>query len=429
MRPKKQVDAGQQELFRNRLDQIINMKHPLARLSELVDWERLHEQFSPYYAAEGRPGLSIRLMIGLHLLKHIYALSDEEVCARWEENPYFQVFCGEIFFQHRFPIERSSLTHFRKRLDPSALDTVLQESLAIACKLGAFKLKDLKAVAVDTTVQEKNVTYPTDHGLLRKAIVKLSGAAQRAGIKLRQSYVRVAQKAAIKVGRYLHANQKRRANRELKFMRVRLGRLIRDVERKIKKETEHLSGVMGEVLHKARRIWKQKRKDPDYLYSWHAPEVECVGKGKARHPYEFGNKVSIATHLRASGKQGKHFVLHVQAYHGRPYDGHTLKRAVDHIKHILGKTPERFVVDDGYKGHKLEEPRTCVFLSKQKRGVTAVIKRDIKRRSVIEPIIGHVKNDGLMGRNYLKGRKGDQLNAILAGIGFNFRQLIAVLAV
>lgn len=426
MRPKKQKDYGQQDLFRSRLDQIVNMNHPLARLAGLVDWKRLDEEFSPYYSSQGRAGLPIRLMIGLNLLKHIYALSDEEVCARWEENPYFQLFCGELFFQHRFPIERSSLSHFRNRIDPASLDAVLQESLSIACGLGALKLKDLRAVAVDTTVQEKNVTYPTDHGLLRKAIVKLGGAAQRAGLKLRQSYTRVAQKASIKVGRYLHANQRRRANRELKFMRVRLGRLVRDVERKLEKAGEEVAGMLGETLRKAKKIWKQKRKDPDYLYSWHEPEVECIGKGKARHPYEFGNKVSIATNLRASGKKGKHFVLHTQALHGRPYDGHTLKGAVEHLKQIIGKTPERVVVDDGYKGHKLKEPQ--VFLSKQKRGVTQAIKRDIKRRSVIEPIIGHVKHDGLMGRNYLKGRKGDHLNAILAGIGFNFRQLIAVLA-
>ncbi|MBN9565273.1 MAG: hypothetical protein J0G29_04145 [Alphaproteobacteria bacterium] len=176
-------------------------------------------------------------------------------------------------------------------------------------------------------------------------------------------------------------------------MRVRLGRLIRDVERKLEKTAETACEHLKKTIRKARQIWKQKRKDPDYLYSWHAPEVECIGKGKARHPYEFGVKVSIATNLRASGHKGKHFVLHAAALHGRPYDGHTLEQAVAHIKQIIGKVPERFVADEGYKGHKLNEPKTRVFLSRQKRGVTDAIKRDIKRRSVIEPIIGHVKND------------------------------------
>lgn len=187
MRPKKQNDVGQQDLFCNRLDQIIDLNHPFARLAKLVDWERLHKEFSVYYSSVGRSGLPIRLMVGLNLLKHIYALSDEEVCARWVENPYFQYFCSEIFFQHRVPIERSVLSHFRDRIDLSSFESIFQESLAIACKLGALKLKDLKAVAVDTTVQEKNIAHPTDHALLRKAVVKLGGLAQGAGIKLRQS--------------------------------------------------------------------------------------------------------------------------------------------------------------------------------------------------------------------------------------------------
>jgi len=429
MHPKLQIDGGQQDLFRSRLDQIIDLNHPLSRLAKHVDWERLGREFASYYADVGRPGLPIRLMIGLHLLKHVYALSDESVCERWVENPYFQYFCGEVFFQHRFPLERSSLTHFRNRIEVSSLESVLQESLAIACQVGALRLKDLKAVAIDTTVQEKAIAYPTTHGLLRKAITKLSGIAQTAGLKLRQSYTRVASKASIQVGRYLHANQKRRAKRVLKFMTVRLGRLIRDVERKAKKQALETPAALKDALRKAKQIWKQKRGDASYLYSWHASEVECIGKGKARAPYEFGVKVSLATPLRVAPKKGKHFIIHAQAMPGRPYDGHTLEKAIENIHKIIGKVPERLVADKGYKGHGVKTPRTQVFLSGQKRGVTAAIKRDIRRRSVIEPIIGHAKNDGLLGRNYLKGPKGDHINAILSGIGFNFRQLIGVLQV
>lgn len=429
MRPKKQTDVGQQDLFRNRLDQIIDLNHPLSRLTKLVDWERLHKEFASYYADIGRAGIPIRLIVGLNLLKHIYKLSDEQVCARWVENPYFQFFCGEIFFQHRFPIERSSMSHFRGRIDSSTLETILQESLAIACGLGALKLKDLRTMALDTTVQEKNIAHPTEHGLMRKAITKLGEAARRAGIKLRQSYVRVVQQASIKVGRYIHAKQMRRARRELKFIRVRLGRLIRDVQRKIETVSQELPPLFYGTLRKAKQIYKQKRGDPDYLYSWHAGEIECISKGKARAPYEFGVKVSLATNLRASGKKGKHFILHSKAMPGRPYDGHTLKKAAENIKEIIGRLPDRFLVDKGYKGHKWKDKHTTVFLSGQKRGVTPAIKKDIKRRSVIEPIIGHAKNDGLLRRNYLKGRKGDEMNAILSGIGFNFRQIVATLAV
>ena len=428
MRPPKQTDVGQQDLFRNRLDQIIDLNHPLCRLVKLIDWDRLHKEFSHYYSDVGRSGIPIRMIVGINLLKHIYAVSDEVICARWVENPYFQHFCGEIFFQHRFPIERSSMSHFRGRIDPSALEAVLQESLAIACDLGALKLKDLKSVAIDTTVQEKNAAHPTEHGLMYKAITKLSKTAHKAGIKLRQSYIRVVKKASIKVGRYLHAKQMRRAKRELKFIRIRLGRLIRDIERKVEGVTQELPLLFYDTLRKAKQIHRQKKGDPDYLYSWHAPEVECISKGKARAPYEFGVKVSLATNLRKSGKKGKHFILHAKAMPGRPYDGHTLKRAGENIEKIIGKLPERFVADKGYKGHKWEDSRTKVYLSGQKRGVTPAIKKDINHRSIIEPIIGHAKNDGLLRRNYLKGRKGDAINAILVGTGFNFRQILATLA-
>lgn len=428
MRPKVSKDQGQLDLFRSRLDQIIDLSHPLSRLASLVDWERLDQRFSVYYAYLGRRGLPIRLMVGLHLLKHMYALSDEEICARWQENPYFQYFCGEAFFQHRFPLERSSLTHFRNRIEEEALEEVLQESLAIACKLGSLRLKDLQRIAVDTTVQEKNIAHPTTHGLLLKAIHKLGHCAKAAGLKIRQSYTRVVQKASIKVGRYIHAKQMRRASKSLKFMRVRLGRLIRDVRRKLPQAFNAAQDKLEDVLHKATQIFNQKRGDPHYLYSWHASEVECISKGKARASYEFGCKVSLATNLRTAPSLGKHFIVHAKALHGRPYDGHTLKGAIENIQKMIGRLPEIFVADEGYKGHKVKLEGTNIFLSRQKRGVTSAIKKDIRRRSVIEPIIGHAKNDGLLGTNYLKGRKGDKINAILAGIGFNFRQLIATLA-
>ncbi len=173
MKPTEKKEAGQEDLFRSRLDKIIDLKHGLVRLAGLIEWERLEEVFGQYYAAMGRPGLSIRIMIGLHLLKHIYGLSDEEVCARWVKNPYFQFFCGEIFFQHDFPIERSSLSYFRARIGEEALEKVLQESLNVAYMVGALNPKDLQKVVLDTTVQEKNIAHPTEHGPLRKAFAKV----------------------------------------------------------------------------------------------------------------------------------------------------------------------------------------------------------------------------------------------------------------
>lgn len=428
MQAKRVEPSGMEDMFRSKLSSIINMKHPLVRLSHLIDWERLERHFAVYYADEGRPGVPTRLAVGLQLLKHVEGLSDEHVCKGWEENPYFQYFCGEEYFQHRFPCERSGLTHFRGRVGDEALETLLQETLAAAYRAGAIDVKDIKEVAVDTTVQEKAISHPTEHGLLLTAIEHLGEAAKDARIELRQSYVRVAKLAAIRCGRYIHARQMKRAKREQKFLRVRCKRLIRDIRRKSEGKDIPMAAAitLDAALRKASRIANQKRGDKGYLYSWHAPEVECISKGKARAPYEFGCKVSIATNLKPA--RGGQFILHAQALHGNPYDGHTLKDALENIKEMVGRMPLKVAVDKGYKGHGLaHHPGVDVFITGQKRGVTDKIKRWLKRRAVVEPVIGHAKNDGLLGTNWLAGRKGDRTNATLAAAGFNLRQLLRFL--
>ena len=430
MKPRvKQQDSGMEDLFRSKLKSIIDLRHELVRLGELIDWGRLELHFAPYYKEAGRPGSPIRLVVGLHLLKHIEGLSDEVVCERWKRDPYMQYFCGEEYFQHAFPLERSGMTHFRNRVGDEALETLLQETLAAAYRGGALSVRATEAVAVDTTVQEKAIAHPTEHGLLRTAIEHVGRQAKKAGLRLRQSYVRVARYAAMKTGRYLHAQQKKRARKQLKFLRVRLGRLIRDVRRKMQALpalSERAAKPLEGALDRAWHIAHQKRGDKGYLYSWHAPEVECISKGKARAPYEFGCKVSVATNLHPA--KGGHFILQARALHGNPYDGHTLKAALDDVRDLVGRSPLRAAVDQGYKGHRLTgHPHTAVFLTGQKRGVTEKIKRWLKRRAVIEPIIGHAKNDGLLGRNWLKGRTGDRCNTLLAAAGFNLRQVLRFL--
>lgn len=423
MQPRRSEPSKTDDLFRSKLVNIINMRHELVRLSEFIDWDRLEQHFAPFYKAEGRPALSTRLMVGLHFLKHIERLSDEAVCERWERDPYMQYFCGEEYFQHDFPCERSGMTHFRHRVGEEALEILLQESLSAAYRAGALDVKATETAAVDTTVQEKAIAYPTDAGLLLTAIEKLGDAAKSVGIDLRQSYVRVAKRAAIKAGRYIHAKQMRRAKKMIKFMRTRLKRLLRDIERKC---GESVPEALSMVLGKAKKIAVQQRGDANYLYAWHAPEVECISKGKARKPYEFGCKVSIATNIHPA--KGGHFILHAKALHGNPYDGHTLKEALEDIKKNIGRAPKKAAVDQGYKGHKIAlTSGTAVYITGQKRGVTATIKRWLKRRAVVEPIIGHAKNDGLLGRNYLKGTQGDKINATLAAAGFNLRQLLRFL--
>src|SRR5271155_5918923 len=230
MRPKK-PETTESDLFRARLDQIINLKHELVQLGGKIDWDWIDREIAPLYSEKGRPGIETRFAIGLLLLKHIYGLSDEGVCERWVYDPYFQHFTGEEFFQHAFPHERSDLSHWRKRLGDK-LDLLLAESLRVAHGSGALRTKDLARVTVDTTVQPKNVTFPTDAKLLHAAVKGLNRLASRHGVRLRQSYIRVAQRAAMMAGRYAHAKQFNRHRRQLRFLRIRLGRLIRDMPRR-----------------------------------------------------------------------------------------------------------------------------------------------------------------------------------------------------
>ena len=420
MRPRKTEKDGSGDLFRARLDQIINMRHELVRLADEIDWDWLDGELAGLFAESGRPGTPTRYMVGLLLLKQIYGLSDEAVCERWVHDPYFQYFTGESFFQHALPHERSGLSHWRQRIGEK-LELLLQESLRVAHDLGALKAGDLARITVDTTVQPKNVTHPTDAKLLLKAIEQLGKLAKRHGVPLRQSYVRVAKRAALMAGRYAHAKQFKRCNGRLRFLRTRLGRLSRDIARKIAGD-EALEAAFALPLGKASQIRRQRQQQRGpKLYSWHAPETECIGKGKAHKPYEFGVKVSIATTNRRC--KGGQFVLHAKALPGNPYDGHTLAGVVEEIQALTGRTIERAYVDKGYRGHKVERPLR-VYRSGQKRGVHGVIKRELRRRSAIEAVIGHLKTDGHLGRNFLKGRHGDHANALLTAAGYNFRLIL-----
>lgn len=421
MRPKKHETTGAGDLFRARLDQIINLKHELAQLAGAIDWDWIDREIAPLYSDKGRPGIETRFAIGLLLLKHIYGLSDEGVCERWVYDPYFQHFTGEEFFQHAFPHERSDLSHWRKRLGDK-LELLLAESLRVAHESGALRTKDLKRVTVDTTVQPKNISFPTDAKLLHAAIKGLNRLARKHGVRLRQSYVRIAQRAAMMAGRYAHAKQFNRHHRQLRLLRTRLGRLIRDIRRKIAGR-EDIEAAFEAPLSRASQIRSQQQRQRGWkLYSFHAPEVECIGKGKARAPYEFGVKASIVTtNARAPGGQ---FVLHAKALPGNPYDGHTLRAVIEDTQKLTGCEIERAYVDKGYRGHDAPHPRR-VFISGQKRGVFGAIKRELRRRSAIEPLIGHMKAEGHLGRCYLKGRAGDAANAILTAAGYNFRRILA----
>ena len=294
MRPRERRETSEQDLFRSRLDQIIDIKHALVKLARTIDWRFLEQTFGAVYTDKpGQPPLPTRLMAGLAILKHTYDLSDEALCDRWVENPYFQYFCGEEFFQHALVFDRSSLTRWRQRMGEEKLQALLQESLAVATRTEAMKPSDLARVVIDTTVQPKAVMFPTDAKLLNRARERLVRLAKKLGVSLRQSYRRVGKLALIKHQRYAHAHQFKRANRSLRKLKTYLGRVIRDIERHIV-GNEGLREPFVRPLFLARRVLEQDRRQRGRkVYSLHAPEVECIGKGKAHRPYEFGVKVSV----------------------------------------------------------------------------------------------------------------------------------------
>ena len=424
MKPRERRETGEQDLFRSRLDQIINLQHELVKLAKAISWRFIDERCGVVYSdGPGMPPLPTRLMAGLAILKHTFNLSDEELCARWVENPYFQYVCGEEFFCHELPFDRSSMTRWRQRMGEDKIIALLQESLAVAVKTGAMKPSDTRRVIVDTTVQPKNVMFPTDAKLINRAREKLVRLAKKVGIDLRQSYVRVGKFVLIKHQRYAHAKQFKRANKALRKLKTYLGRTIRDIGRQIAGD-EGLKAIFRRPLHLASRVLEQNRhqRGPK-VYSLHAPEVECIGKGKPHRPYEFGVKVSIATTLKRS--KGGQFALHAKALPGNPYDGHTLATIIPDIGTTIGTEIERVLADAGYKGHNAPASHKFrLYTSGQKRRMTPAIKREMRRRAAVEPVIGHTKNEHRMDRNYLAHSSGDAINAVLAAMGYNFRLLL-----
>jgi len=427
-KPDRSSDKYEMNFFHPILEKIVDRQHELVLLADKIDWHRLEAIFDEYYNNKGRKATSTRLMLGLLLLKYMKNLSDESVCSMWVENPYFQYFCGERLFQYKLPIDRSFMSRWRKRVDIEKLEKILQESLHVAYKTKALSPKDVHKIAVDTTVQEKAVDYPSEIQLLLDGIIDLGRSAKKAGLKLKQNYRFIAKHLAVKASRYAHARQMNRlktAKKAMKNLMYKLKARIENAVVRAGKSMKELPEHLTERLVRSTKVLLQQKTDKDQLLVWHAPEVEIIAKGKARSPYEFGVKVSLATNINRA--RGGHFILSSRALHGKPYDGHTLASTIENVEAITGCEISKAYVDDGYKGHDYENKHR-VYRSRQKRGVFGKIKKELKRRSAIEPIIGHAKHDHRMDRCRLKGKKGDQINAIMAAIGFNFKQLLNWLA-
>ena len=418
MKPKKQTP--QRELFGAHFSEMLNPEHPLYVLAERIDWQQFDAAIDACYADElGRPGVNTRLMVGLQYLKHTFDESDESVVARWVENPYWQFFCGFHYMQHDPPIDPSMMSKWRKRVGADRLEKLLEVTIQAALAMKAIKSQELECVNVDTTVQEKAIAFPTDARLYHKMRIALVRRAKALNIPLRQSYRFVGKKTLFKQHRYAHARQMKRAAKMTRKLKTILGRVVRDIERKARKTRGKIvDEPLRELLALAHRLLAQARDSKNKLYSVHAPEVECIAKGKAHKRYEFGSKASVATTSKNNWIVGAH------ALHGNPYDGHTLEGAIQQIERLTKKTPSDVMVDKGYQGHGYEgEAKVHVVRTIPKRATRAV-RRMLKRRAAVEPTIGHLKSDNRLSRNHLTGKAGDQINTLLAAAGYNLRKLL-----
>ncbi len=417
MKAKPQKQEYEEDLFRSELSSILDLRHELCQLSEQINWYDLDIEISKLFPSKtGCPALPTRLIMGLFFLKATYKVSDEDLPRKWVENPYWQYFCGEKYFQHKFPIDPSSMSKWRKRLKDSECERLLQETIQVGLSVDVIKKRDLKKVIADSTVQEKAIAFPTDSRLYHKARILLVNQAKKDGLQLRQSYVRLGKQAMFKGSNYARAKHMKRARKQTKKLKTYLGCVYRDIERQLINRQE-LREHFAELLSNVERLLVQQKHSKNKLYSMHAPEVECIGKGKVHKHYEFGVKVGfVITHK-------KNFIVGSQALPGNPYDGHTLTGALDQVESLTGIRPDDCFVDLGYRGNKEEQTKIHIGRNKKIK-VSRSLKAAIKRRSAIEPIIGHAKSDGHLGRNYLKGTDGDKINAIMSAVGFNLRQIL-----
>ncbi len=405
---KKPIKTNQQSLFFS-LKDTLNQIHPLYILANMINWKQFEEAFSPLYCKDnGRPALPIRLMVGLLILKHLRNLSDESVVEQYSENVYYQYFCGENEFIATKPCEPSELVHFRNRIGEEGIELILKESIRIN---GDDRFDP--DVSVDTTVQEKNITYPTDNKLYRKIINKCKGISKKEGLPVRQTYTRTLKKLSLLQRFRNHPKNKNKARKADRKVKTIAGRLVRELERNLGVDSIYQSSI--ELF---KRVLNQKKKDKQKVYSLHEPSVQCISKGKEHKKYEFGNKVSIVI----TQKTG--VIVGAKSFRNE-YDGHTLEPALEQAENLLERSSiKTATVDRGYKGiSKIKEILIQIpkpFNSKtQTKSKQEKLKKQFKRRAAIEPVIGHLKGEHRLGCNFYKGEVGDAINVMLSAAAFN----------
>jgi len=439
------------DFFRARLEQMIDLKHPLAVLAGRMPWDQMETALAPAFTRKdrasraiaesdlfgtpveiagdgaspaGRPRLSIRLMASLLYLKHAYNLSDEDVVLRWAENVVWQYFSGQTYYEPKLPCDATQIGRFRTAIGEAGVEELLKATIDTAVSTKSVRPAEFERVIVDSTVQEKAIAHPVDSRLLEIARAKVVQAAKFAGIALKQTFVKEGKELRRKAGGYAHAKQFRRLRRTVKRQRTILGIVLREVKRKLGTATTESPNTitrLNTLMERAERIRTQQPKDKNKLYALHAPEVECIGKGKARKPYEFGVKTSIAvTH-----KSG--LMVGARTFPGNPYDGHVLNQQLEQTTILLedtGRAPKQVIVDLGYRGVDQHNPDVEIIHRGKYKSLTKQQRCWLKRRQAVEPAIGHLKSDNRMDRCWLPGQLGDALHAVLCAAGYNLRWLL-----
>lgn len=399
------------------LEDMLNHQHPLFQLSHKINWQRFDDAFSPLYCStNGRPAHPIRLMCGLLILKHLRNVSDETVVLQWSENAYYQYFCGGLEFTPQEPCDASELVHFRKRIGEKGMEIILAESIRVNTDKDDEDHFD--TAFIDSTVQEKNITYPTDAKLHKKIIKNVLKIVREESLPLRQSYTRTL-KGIYRAQRFRnHPKNRKKALKADRQLKTIAGRLVRELER-------NLGGRSGyeKMFELYYRVLSQNRKSKDKVYSLHEPDVVCISKGKEHKKYEFGNKVSI---LRSwSG-----LILGACSFRNE-YDGHTIQETLEQTQRMTGKHINNLAADRGYRGVRQIGPTRVLIPDVPKARDSYHQKRKkhklFCKRAGIEPTIGHLKQDHRLSRNFYKGVEGDAINVILAAAAYNFKRAMRVL--
>ncbi len=410
----KSPNQNQYDMFRPLLKEFINMNHELVLLAEKIDWKYFEKTFDPYYSTTGQPSMPIRLMVGCLMLKRIYNYGDETLAEAWIMNPYMQYFCGEAHFQHEFPCDPSDLVHFRKRIGEKGVEKIFTYSV----EMHGNKVKS-KSVLSDSTVQENNITYPTDAKLAKKIIDKSAKIARKKNVKQRQSYKRVSKQLLRDTYNSNHPKRKKKAVNAQKKLHTIAGRVVRELQNKLSEET--LSEYSGE-LSLYQQVLRQKRDDSNKIYSLHKPFTSCIAKGKAHKKYEYGNKVGLIINPE------KLVILGIESFEGNPHDSKTIGPLLEQMKKNLSYQPQEVIYDRGGRGKteidgvKISTPKKAKKADSQYQKRKA--RKKFRRRAAIEPVIGHLKTDFRMAQNYLQGRASPKVNAMLAATGWNLKKMM-----